>query len=371
MTIQPQYVRKQHRGNAVVLMVGTLFMGLMTSAIAVDMGYLYAEHTLLQAAADSAALAATHEMVRNSGTSAATVRAAAQSAAASVASSNSQGSNTVSIDQNVDITFGYLDPGTPSYSSATFGTVNGSTSYAFTGGYNAVKVNVRRTSGSPAGNIGTIMANLFGVTEFGTQASAIALADNRIQQISGLRPFYACQAQWAQANSDGNPANNTARIFGSNHSLDGASVAGCPSNPNGNWGFADFRDDTSGAPGNSTIGEWTADGYDGPVVMGQNYSTQPGTAISSTNVRTPIDDLIANHTVISIPLIDSTSGSGSNSQYHISQITGFVITAYRSTGAQSSRYIEGYFTQAICSDQCTVSSTTIDGGGQFKIRLVR
>lgn len=379
--------RKHHAGNAVVLMVGTLLTGLMTSAVAVDMSYLYAENTLLQSAADSAALAATHELVRNSGTSASAIRTAARGAASSTATSNSQGTqNRVRIDQNVDVTFGYLNPASPTYNAGTFSTTNNSTSYSFTGGYNAVRVNVRRTAGSPGGTLPSIMAKLFGVNLLSTQASAIALADNRVSNVtSGLRPFYACQAQWNRTMTDGNPSNNTVRIYGNNHTVDGATVSGCPSNPAGNWGFADFRDNRSGAPSNTVIARWIEQGYgsaagENAVVVGQSYSTQPGNAISSNGVQTALDSLMGgqgcgNHepaTIITIPLVDSTSGSGSNASYHISQLTGFEITDYRATGSASSRYIEGHFTQSVCSNNCSTGTATgANGGGNFKIRLVR
>lgn len=366
--------RQKSSGQSVILIIGVMVVGMMVSALAIDMSFMYAEQTMLQSAADAGALAGIHQLIRSGESDPDDAQEAAIAEAADVVSEYSIGSNTVALDAGTDVILGYVDPENPVYDSATFSDGTDDSNYSFTGGYNAVAVIVRRTEGSPGGTIPTLMANLFGVTEMSTQASAVAMADSAVSTFGeGLRPLYACTAQYNAAAADGNPANNVARLYGTNHSLDGAQVGGCPANPSGNWGFADFRDSSPGAPGNSTLTRWFEDGWGGvegedPVVSDAYYSTQPGNSISSSGVKNAIQTLIDNQTVITVPLIDSVTGGGSNTKAHVTGFAGFVITNFKSNGNQASRFIEGYFTPAVCSSECTAGGS---GGGEFKLRLIK
>ncbi len=108
----------------------------------------------------------------------------------------------------------------------------------------------------------------------------------------------------------------------------------------GNWGIEDLSN-TNGSPGDSTVGGWFANGYPGQVSVGSDYQPQTGTPLSTFD--SSLQSLQNNHTVITIPLYDSTSGNGTNETFHISEIAAFVITGYQTNGNQSQRYIQGYF----------------------------
>jgi Flp pilus assembly protein TadG len=391
--------RKASKGVGIVATIGVMIVGLMVSSVAVDVSYMLAEHAHLQNAADAAALAAAQEFTHSSSNSASGVRTDARAQASALASAHSSDSNAIAIDTATDVTFGYIDPANPTYNSNTFTTPSNDDNYSFTGGYNAVRVRVRRTTDSPAGGLPALMANLFGINMLNVEADSVAMIDNNVGQISsGLRPFYVCGAQYEAALATGDLEGQTIRIYGDHHSINGQTINECPDNPSGNWGFADLRDGNPGAPGNSTISRWVQDGFgsaDGedPVVIGQNYSTQPGNAISSNGVKTGLQQLKNSGTIITLPLINyegggsasngkgkgkgkgkgnNSNGSGSNVSVPVEGFAAFVITDYKTNGSASSRYIEGYFTRGVCNaTTCTGSGNgSGQGGGLFRLKLV-
>jgi hypothetical protein len=85
-----------------------------------------------------------------------------------------------------------------------------------------------------------------------------------------------------------------------------------------------------------------------------------------------IDELIDNETAITLPMFDSFSGNGSNTQVDVSGFVGFVITDYVATGPSDSRYVEGHFTQTVCGNNCQLTNSTTPATGNLaKIRLIR
>lgn len=362
--------RKSAPGFQVIHFMGLMIIALMASALAIDFGYYYAAQNQMQTAADSAALAATQQLYRSIDPSPAQRMSEAQTAASTFVDRNFKG---LVID-NSDVIFGFVDPTTKKYDSATFRTPSNNPDYSLTGGFNAVRVRVRKTSSSPNGPLTTIMANMFGVRSMDTSAYSVALIDQNINAITngGLRPIYVCEGQLQMAMQNGIPGDNVIRLYGDRVSVDGnTNIANCPAPGSGNWGFADLRDNQPGAPGNATLSDWWANGYNGTVQTDHTYSTQPGNSISSNGVTNAIDNLIANHTVINVPLYDSFTGTGSNTQVHVSGFVGFVITDYDSKAPASDRYVQGYFTQAVCgAGACTSGGTgTEPGGAIVKIRL--
>jgi len=350
-------------------MIGIILITLAMSSLAVDVGYALVFQNHLQTTADAAALAGSVRLFKSN--SAASVRAVeARQASEDLVDDNMP---ETYLDTG-DITLGYINPANKTYDPSSFTTPNSSSAYTSTGGYNAVRVNIRYTDDSTNGEVPTLMAKIFGVDSIPTQATSVSLIDSNIGSITngGLRPLYVCQAQFQQAMADGNPANNVARIYGDKFYLDGSNtISGCPAPGSGNWGFADLRNCAPGAVGNSTLGDWWANGYSGTVNAGSCYSTQPGNSISSNNVKTALDALIADQTVILLPLIDTFTGSGSNTSVNVVGFTGFVITGYVANGSASNRHIEGYFTNALCSSGC--KSGTGNGGtsgvATIKLRL--
>jgi hypothetical protein len=189
----------------------------------------------------------------------------------------------------------------------------------------------------------------------------------------GFLGTYALGAAGGNGNGNGNGGGNNSGSGSSNDNgnsgnssdqLEGWTlVAGCPEPGSGNWGFADLRDCSSGSVGASTVGDWFANGYNGTVEVGKCYSTKPGNFIASGPVSNALDQLIANQTKIMIPVVPENgfNGSGSNTQVYPSSFVGFVITDYKATGNQESRYIEGYYTKMTCKGQCHISGSAGEG----------
>lgn len=359
-------VSRASKGSNTIMMIGLILITLAMSSLAVDVAYALVVQNHMQTTADAAALSGTMRLFKS--TSGAQVRVVeSQDAAEDLVDENMP--ETLLDDE--DITLGYINPSTKSYDPNTFETPNPSSAYSSTAGYNAVRVKIRYTDDSSNGELPTLLAKIFGVDTIPMTASSVSLIDSSISSISngGLRPLYVCQNQFNQANADGNPSNNVVRVYGDKFYLDGTTnTAGCPSPGSGNWGFADLRNCSPNAIGNSTLGDWWATGYPGTVNTGQCYSTQPGNSISSNNVKSALDALIANHTVILLPLFNSFTGTGSNTSVNISGFTGFVIDSYVATGNANNRYIQGHFVNAICKTGCT---TGTGGGGTSGVAVIK
>lgn len=364
---------KKDTGASIPMLCGLVVIGLMVSALAVDVGLNLTIQNSMRTAADSSALAGVLELVNSTATTAGSRQSDALASAVETGDQNVSAEVT-QLDEN-DMIFGYIDPMDVVFDPGTFTTASNSQQLTYTGGYNALLTKVR-AQGDNGAKIPTIMANLFGVNQSYNTAYSVALLDSNIGVITdGLRPVYGCTQQFTSAISDGNLSNNVVRMYSDRFLIDGAVInAGCPPPGAGNWGFADFRDDAPGAPGNDTLADWWLNGYSGNNIEADlYYSTQSGNSISSHQVASALEILKNNQTVIMIPLIDEDySGNGSNTDVHVVGFTGFVVTDYKTNGPATGRYIEGYLTRAVCSNECDGGNEAgWTGTGVVKARLVQ
>jgi Flp pilus assembly protein TadG len=361
-------MRKTARGAQLIHLAGLMLLIVMFSSLAIDFGYYFAAQNKLQTAADASALAAADELYRSNAIDPLERQDDASSVAEDYVTENEP---SLTLDTQ-DAAFGYVDPATKRYDADQFLTASANPLYAMTGGINAARVTVRRTEGSSNGPLDTIMGKVLGVNNMSTGAYSVAFLDLGVSSITdgGLRPIYGCQAQLGVAMQDGIPENNVIQVYGDHMSVDGNSnIAGCPAPGSGNWGFADLRNCNPDAPGANNTATWFNEGYDGTVSTDQCYSTQSGNFITNTSVKQALDSLIANHTIIIVPLYNAYSGSGSNTQVTVSGFTGFVITGYTAQGPASGRHITGYFTKTLCRNECTTSTNGGGGGLLAKLRL--
>jgi Flp pilus assembly protein TadG len=360
--------RRVSSGYHIIQLMGLILLSLMVSAITIDSGFYFAAHNKLRTASDAAALAAASELYRSNALDPTERQDDARMAADDYISEN-EPSLTLDAD---DAAFGYVDPVTKTYQPANYGTPSNNPNYAMTGGINAARVVLRRTEGSSNGPLSTVVSRMLGINSMNAGTFSVAFIDQGIGSVTnGLRPIYACQAQVTQAMLDNIPQNNVIRIYGDRMEVDGiANIAGCPPPGSGNWGFADLRNCNPDVPGASDTASWFSTGFPGTVHSNRCYSTQSGNFLTNTEVRRALDTLIANETVISIPIYNQYSGGGADTQVTISGFVGFVITGYAANGSSNNRHITGYFTKTICTDECTTSS---DGSGNSglmaKLRL--
>lgn len=360
--------RSVQAGNMTVIFVGFFLFTVMIFALCVDFAFAFGEQNQLQTAAEAAALAAAQELY----TSNSTTPAARQSDAFQTAS-GMVNDNAYAPLQSSDVTYGYIDPSNPQYDASTFSNASSDSNWSYLGGYNAVRVTVRRLAGSTGGTFQTIFAQMAGVQSVGLAASAVALLDNQVSSVaSGVRPIYGCKQQFDIANANGGDVTqHVIRIYGQQFYIDGnTNLSQCPPPGSGNWGFADLRPgDPNGAPGDGDLVPWWESGYSGSIYDNQFYGTQPGNELSDSGVKGAISTLELNKTVITIPLIDNQySGSGSNVKAHVVGFAGFVITNAVTNGSANSRYVEGHFVKSTCTAICP-GGGSLENDGIMRIRL--
>ncbi len=359
--------RPRQAGYQVMQIFGMILIGIMMSALAIDFGYYYATSNTIRTAADSAALAAVGELVRdNAGVPATRLRHARIQAQVYLHQ------NQPNLDlQSEDLVFGYINPASKTYHRNTFATPTADPNFAQTDGFNAVWVKIRKTLDSPNGPLKPIVGNLIGIHGMALEATSVALVDQAIQEMNkaGVRPLAACEAHLAQAMQDGILENNTVRFYGDHVTLDGAdNLSACPNKGTGNWSFLDLTGCESGKPDASVMRDWMGGGYSGTVQSQQCHNTRSGEFI--TSLGESMNSLIARRLVFPIPLYRSWSGSGTTGQVMVTGFTGFQITGYNNNrGADS--YIEGHFARYICKQGChsrTTASSTVPGS-VVKLRL--
>ncbi|MEB3245252.1 MAG: hypothetical protein VKJ06_04620 [Vampirovibrionales bacterium] len=352
------------KGSAAVYLIAIALLGFLLAGLTTDIPYYFAVRNQMLTASQAGALAGAGTLFKSTAETTEAKQTEARNAVIDYASENFP-----LVANNGDIIFGFVDPSNPT----SFSTTPSGTRFQQTGGYNAVKVNVvaNESNGNSNSNntINTFFGQMLGVNSVGATVSSVAMIDNRVTSITGgLRPIYGCQAHWQASAADGDLTDDVVRIYGDHFELNGSTIS-CPTPTSGNWGFADLRDCAPGVPGGSTTEQWLESGYSGTVTLGQCYSTQTGNFIPS--VSDTLDTLIADETVFAIPLINTFTGSGSNSTVIVSGFTGFQITGYRANGNASGRYIEGRFTATPCTvNTCSTSDSVTTGFGVGRLKLV-
>jgi Flp pilus assembly protein TadG len=186
----PSMYRASRGAISLAMTSGLLITTLMVGSVAIDTGVYFSEQKNMQNAADAAALAGTMQLFRSDSTTPSGKQDDAMDAAIEVATDNGY-----TLDRG-NINFGYSDP-TGSYNANTFNTANNN--YTSTGGYNAVRVILRRGDGESNAPISTFLSQTFGHDGMASAANATAIYGGAIQSASGLRPVYLCQGVYDKA----------------------------------------------------------------------------------------------------------------------------------------------------------------------------
>jgi putative Flp pilus-assembly TadE/G-like protein len=98
----------------------------------------------------------------------------------------------------------------------------------------------------------------------------------------------------------------------------------------------------NGAVGASEEAEWILKGFDKYLGLGK-YRSDPGAKFESSNVQSALDARIG--TVLLFPVFKTLDGTGQNAEYDIIGWIGFHLTGYHVHGHTAS--LEGYFTEFI------------------------
>ncbi len=360
MDLKRLLTAKKPGGVSVPLTFGLIATSLIFGTFVLDLPLYFSTVRFQQTSADAAALAGAHKLFTDTSSNAQTRLTNARAAADTYANENGFDLNT-----GTDVTFGY------STNVATgFNEGSDSPNFSATGGYNAMKVEVKSTDGSANGPVPALLGTILGKDGYNATTGSAAMYGTNVTGLQNLRPLYVCHGAWDAAVASGDPTNQLVTLYNNNLTV-GSQVMSvsqqCGDLPPGSFGFADFNLG-HGAPGASTVRQWWANGYSGQVNIGQAYTPQPGNQINS--YRSELTTLQDQHTIISLPMYRTSSGQGSNAQFVISGFVGFVITDMRTTGSASSRYIRGYFRKLVCDNNCVTSGAPQPNGAVAHLKLV-
>jgi Flp pilus assembly protein TadG len=123
----------------------------------------------------------------------------------------------------------------------------------------------------------------------------------------------------------------------------------------GAFDLISLNGDPTGTVGASTLADWIANGYGDYLGLGDYFSDSGG----KWNNSTIQDALTARFgTELLFPVYDTLSGSGSNATYHIIAWAAFHLESVTASGTSGS--ITGYFTEVVWDG---IPATTAGGGG--------
>jgi hypothetical protein len=202
----------------------------------------------------------------------------------------------------------------------------------------------------------THFAGILGVNELGVNASTTA-AWFEPDGAYSLRPFGLCKDHPAVASWLSSPRGISAPTI-VRYSKDSPDACG---DAPGNWGIFDFD---GGANSTGEIRQWTENGFDGLVRIGDEVLGNTG-AFSPT-VDGLLAGLVTAKSRFALPIFDAVSGSGSNAEFHIYGFVGVELVSYLVSGPEAGRYIELRFVEMVVAGQCC---NTGSGSGIYAVRI--
>lgn len=331
-------VRRQHRRGTIVVMTAFfLIVMLAMLAFAIDLGYMCVVKTEAQNAADSAALAATWELVggRRYPARAVTLKYDTVRSAEAYAGYHRVATDQASLQSDEDIMVGYM---------SDLSSPNASIQYADSLHCNAVQVTVRLLS-SRGNQAKYFFAPMLGSREFETSATATAAFADQISGFnvtedkgpSSLLPFTLLNSDWQNLlQNDGQ--------YSDNYSYDPKTdtmVYGVPdgmpeiklypaSSGAGNWGTVDI-----GGSNNSTsdLVRQITEGvnHDDLAYFGGKFELDPVTHTMildaetgiSAGIKSALREIIGE--ARTIPLYNQAIGTGDTLQYQINGFAGIRV----------------------------------------------
>ena len=286
-------------GTAVSLLVIVTFFSLVA-----DLGRIFVTKSELQNAADSAALAASVDLVWSQN--------AAKQAALDFAQSH------WAVDSNIklapeDVAFGNFNSTT---SQLQFGV----------GPSNGLQVTARRVTGAPSGPLPLFFAKFFGKNTSNVQASARAYLDQQVVGVTGKNRLipYSVIKSVVDTDNDGN------------YDL-GAIINIHPrSDAPGNFGFLDLDGGSNDIP---ELRQYLEEGYDKDFVIppGGSVPVFGSTGIDGNSLLNSFQKIIGD--VVFLPVHDRVDYQGSNAVFNVVGILAVKVQKVKLTGTISSRYI--------------------------------
>ena len=293
-------VKRNERGQALVLMVVFVVSLLGMAALVLDVGSWYRAKRNLQATADAAALAGAQALPDTPADASGLASQYATKNAPDLASADySVSSNVVPND----------------------------------------RLTVHVTRPSPG-----FFAKLFGVDSVQVGATAAAQSEG-MEQAKYVAPI-AVRNTHPMLSGAGcpcfGPDNETTLPLGK---------TGAP----GAFALINLLSDPNGAVGASTIADWIARGYQDYLGLG-DYFSDSGAKWNNSTIQAALTARAG--TELMFPVYDTLAGSGSNATYHVIAWAAFHLESVTANGTEGS--ITGYFTEVTWDG---IPATTSGGGG--------
>jgi hypothetical protein len=346
--------RPGDRGAVAVLVAVLLGSGVLLGmgALVIDVGQLYQNRAELQNGADSAAFA----VAKSCATGTCTPDIAGQYASA----------NAKSGIEGVSLVCG---SGTLGDCLASTGALTDCPSAPTDVSYVDVHTNTLTASGSKL--LPPVFADaLPGMSGYkGSTVLACAQAEWGPAQTSSSPGLTISVCAWDDANKSGSPFGTTVGLaFKSDAATCSGTGSGCDSSCGMDTpgGFGWLPSDSSC----QTAIDLTTD----------KYASDPGDTVTSA-CQTALQQDVAGHTVVFLPIFTCVKGSGSDATYTFSGLAAFVITGYKNipgisdvvpSGAScpctdNSSCLFGYFTQALDPDTDLIGTGTDFGANTMKL----
>jgi hypothetical protein len=280
------FVRRDERGQAIVLMTLSLVVIMGMAALVLDVGNWYHTKRRLQGTADAAALAGAQLLPNDSSGAQSQALTYADKNGGDVAAGNITVSSTVLPNDTISVRARRTDPG--------------------------------------------IFSGILGIASADIDARAKA----RVGPPTKARYVAPMVVDCAHplihnCNGDSSPD------FFANTTMD-YDPMGAP----GAYGMLNLGGDQN--PGSSEEADWILHGFDKYLGLG-NYRSDPGAKFSSSNIQDALHDRMG--TVLLFPVFKVLDGTGQNAVYEIIGWIGFHLTAYEVHGNNAT--LHGYFTEFI------------------------
>ena len=281
------FVRRDERGQAIVLMTLSLVVILGMAALVLDVGNWFHTKRRLQGTADAAALAGAQKLPDDPSGAQTMAMSYANQNGGDVASANITVSSTVLPNDTISVRARKTDPG---FFSGVLGIASAD-----------IDARAKVRVGPPA------------------QARYVA-------------PMVVYCGQDLIQNCDG----KTVPTFGVPTTLPYDKM-GAP----GAFGMLNL-DGGTGTPGSSTEADWILKGFDKYLGLGA-YNSDPGAKFSSSNIQDALSARVGS--VLLFPVFKTLKDTGSNAEYDIIGWIGFRLTGFTVTGNNAT--LNGSFTEFI------------------------
>ena len=295
------FVRRDERGQAIVLMTLSLVVIMGMATLVLDVGSWYHTKRRLQGTADAAALAGAQLLPTDSSGAQSQALAYANKNGGDVAGANITVTSTVLTNDTISVRARKTDPG--------------------------------------------IFSSIFGVASADIDARAKARVGPPTKARWVAPMVVDCEHPLIH-NCDGNSTPD----FGVNTTMD-YDPMGAP----GAYGMLNLEGG-NGTPGSSDEAGWILHGFDKYLGLG-NYKSDPGAKFSSNNIQDALE--ARRGTVLLFPVFKVLSGTGQNAIYEIIGWIGFNLTTFEVHGNNAT--LHGYFTEFIA--QGILASTGGGGSG--------